>query len=90
MCQAGGVEVTSERKEESEMNVTTIGLDLAKTIFQVHGVDAHGKVVLQKTLKRKEVLTFFAKRVTCLIGMEACAGAHYWARELMAVGHTVN
>ena len=71
------------------MNVTTIGLDLAKTVFQVHGVDAHGKVVLQKQLTRAKVLGFFAKQAPCLIGMEACSGAHYWARELMARGHTV-
>ena len=71
------------------MNITTIGLDLAKTVFQVHGVDEHVKVVLQKQLTRAKVLGFFAKQAPCLIGMEACSGAHYWARELMARGHTV-
>ena len=71
------------------MKITTIGLDLAKNVFQVHGVDEHGKAVLRKTLKRAQVLAFFANVPTCLIGMEACAGAHYWARELAQLGHTV-
>jgi transposase len=71
------------------MKITTIGLDLAKNVFQVHGVDEHGKAVLRKTLKRNQVLTFFANLPACLIGMEACAGAHYWARELIQLGHTV-
>lgn len=71
------------------MNVTTVGLDLAKNVFQVHGVDARGKVVIQKTLKRKDVRTYFANLSKSLIGMEACAGAHDWARELTAQGHTV-
>ena len=71
------------------MTITTIGLDLAKNVFQVHGVDEHGKAVLRKTLKRAQVLAFFANVPTCLIGMEACAGAHYWARELAQLGHTV-
>lgn len=71
------------------MKVTTIGLDLAKNVFQVHGVDAHGHVVLRKTLKRKDVLSFFANLPACLIGMEACGGAHHWARLLSAQGHTV-
>jgi len=61
------------------MNSTTIGLDIAKSVFQVHGVDAKGKVVLRKVLKRGQVLAFFANWAPSLIGMEACAGAHYWA-----------
>jgi len=69
------------------MNITTIGLDLAKTVFQVHGVDANGKVALRKQLKRPQVLAFFANLRPCLIGLEACAGAHYWARELLKLGH---
>lgn len=68
---------------------TTMGIDLAKNVFQVHGVDARGKTVLQKQLKRAQVLTFFSNRPPCLIGMEACGGAHYWARELVKLGHTV-
>ena len=69
------------------MNITTIGLDIAKNVFQVHGVDANGKVVLRKQLKRSQVLTFFANLLPCRIGLEACAGAHYWARELIKLGH---
>jgi len=69
--------------------VTTIGLDIAKTIFQVHGVDAAGRVVLRQKLSRSRVLEFFAKLPRCLIGIEACASSHYWARELMALGHEV-
>lgn len=71
------------------MKVTTIGIDLAKTVFQVHGVDGHGKVVLRKQLKRKDVASFFANLEGCLIGMEACGSAHHWARKLCALGHTV-
>lgn len=65
------------------MNATTIGLDIAKNVFQVHGVDRAGKTVLRKQLKRKEVLAFFANLPVALVGIEACAGAHYWARELI-------
>ena len=71
------------------MQVTTIGLDLAKHVFQVHGVNATGPVVVRKRLRRAEVLTFFAELEPCLVGMEACATAHYWARELIKLGHTV-
>src|SRR5215472_6815039 len=69
--------------------ITTIGLDLAKKVFQVHGVDAEGKVVVARKLRRKEVLSFFAKLPPCLVGMEACGSAHYWAREIIKLGHTV-
>jgi transposase len=69
--------------------ITTIGLDLAKKVFQVHGVDAEGKVVVARKLRRKEVLAFFAKLAPCLVGMEACGSAHYWAREIAKLGHTV-
>jgi transposase len=69
------------------MNSTTIGLDIAKTVFQVHGVDANGKTALRKQLKRSQVLVFFANLPPCLVGLEACAGAHYWARELLKLGH---
>ena len=71
------------------MKITTIGIDLAKTVLQVHGVDKHGKAGLKKQLKRKDVLSFFANLEPCLIGMEACGSAHYWARKLSALGHTV-
>jgi len=71
------------------MKMTTIGIDLAKNVFQVHGVNEHGKVIVKKSLKRDQVVPFFAKWTTCLIGMEACGSAHYWAKKLQALGHTV-
>jgi transposase len=71
------------------MKIMTIGIDLAKSLFQVHGVDERGKAVLRKQLKRKDVLSFFANLEPCLIGMEACGSAHFWARKLTALGHTV-
>jgi len=71
------------------MKITTIGIDLAKNVFQVHGVDEQGKVVLRKALKRHQVLPFFSNMDRCLIGMEACGSAHHWARKLQAAGHTV-
>ncbi len=70
-------------------NVTTIGLDLAKPVFQVHGVDKHGKIVLRQKLSREKVLEFFAKLPVCLVGMEACGGSHHWAREIAKRGHVV-
>jgi transposase len=69
--------------------ITTIGLDLAKNVFQVHGVNEAGEVVTRKRLRRGQMLMFFAGLSPCLIGMEACATAHYWARELRALGHEV-
>jgi transposase len=67
--------------------ITTIGLDLAKHVFQVHGIDAQGTTVLRKRLRRGQVLAFFRRIPRCLVGLEACATAHYWARELGALGH---
>jgi len=69
--------------------ITTIGLDLAKTVFQVHGADQDGRPVVRKKLRRGQVLGFFAGLSPCLIGLEACASAHFWARELQALGHAV-
>ena len=69
--------------------VTTIGLDIAKNVFQVHGIDAAGKVVVRQQLRRARVLAFFKKLSPCLVGIEACATSHHWARELQALGHTV-
>ena len=69
--------------------VTTIGLDIAKSVFQVHGVDAHGNVVVRRQLRRRQVLAFFKKLPACLVGVEACATSHHWSRELQALGHTV-
>ncbi len=71
------------------MDVTTIGLDLAKHVFQVHAIDAAGVVVFRKALRRSQVLSFFAKLPPCLVGMEACGTSHHWARELMGLGHEV-
>ena len=69
--------------------ITTIGLDIAKSVFQVHGVDAAGQVVIRRRLKRRYVLAFFQKLPPCLVGIEACASSHHWSRELKALGHTV-
>jgi transposase len=69
--------------------ITTIGLDIAKSVFQVHGVDAAGQVVIRRQLNRRYVLAFFQKLPPCLIGIEACASSHHWSRELQALGHTV-
>ena len=71
------------------MQITTIGLDIAKNVFQVHGIDAAEKVVVRKQLRRSQVLKFLASLPPCLVGMEACATAHYWARELTKLGHEV-
>ena len=71
------------------MKITTIGVDLAKNVFQVHGVDERGKTMLRKQLRREQVCAFFANLPPCLIGMEACGGAHHWARSLQRYGHTV-
>ena len=71
------------------MRITRVGLDLAKRVFQVHGVDEHGRARVDKKLSRGQVRPFFAQLSPCVIGMEACGGAHYWARELGKFGHTV-
>ena len=69
--------------------MTTVGLDIAKSVFQVHGVDAQGNIIVRRQLKRRYVLAFFQKLPPCLIGIEACASSHHWSRELQSVGHTV-
>lgn len=69
--------------------IITIGLDLAKQVFQVHGVDYEGRVLVRRQLRRREVVSFFAQLPPCLVGMEACASAHHWGRELIKLGHTV-
>ena len=71
------------------MKIATIGLDIAKTVFQVHGVDGEGRVVLRRKVRRDKLLALFTELEPCLVGMEACATGHYWARELMALGHEV-
>ena len=80
--------VTSSNQEQA-MSVTTIGLDLAKSVFQVHGVDAGGHDVLKRRIRRRDLLAFFEELPPCLVGMEACSSAHHWARELVALGHDV-
>lgn len=69
--------------------ITTIGLDIAKSVFQVHGVDAAGQVVIRRQLRRRQVLAFFQRLPPCLVGIEACASSHHWSRELQALGHSV-
>ena len=71
------------------MQAITVGLDIAKSVFQVHGVDADGQVVIRRQLKRRYVLAFFEKLAPCVIGVEACASSHHWSRQLQALGHTV-
>ena len=88
VCQSWVVDNTNRRKP-SMKEVTTIGLDLAKAVFQVHGVDAAGRVRLRRAVRRRQVLAFFAKLPPCLVGMEACATAHYWAGEIGKLGHGV-
>src|SRR3974377_1574261 len=69
--------------------ITTIGLDIAKSVFQVHGIDADGRTVIRRQLKRRYVVGFFEKLAPCVIGIEACASSHHWSRQLQALGHTV-
>jgi len=88
-CAKVEVSSTTERKGASEMKLTTVGIDLAKSVFQIHGVDERGKIILKKQLKRSQMMAFFVNLPTCLIGMEACGSAHHWARELQKLGHTV-
>ena len=76
-------------EELAMQSITTIGLDIAKSVFQVHGVDASGQVVVRRQLRRRHVLAFFQKLQPCLVGIEACASSHHWSRELQALGHTV-
>ena len=69
--------------------ITTVGLDLAKNVFQIHGIDPTGREIIRRQLRRPDVLKFFASLPPCLVGMEACATAHHWAREIIALGHIV-
>src|SRR5258708_6210439 len=75
--------------EPNMQTVATIGLDIAKSVFQVHGIDAAGNVIIRRQLKRRYVLAFFQKLPPCVVGIEACATSHHWSRELKALGHTV-
>jgi len=85
----GAVEAPTIQRSEPCRRITTIGFDIAKSVFQVHGVDAGGQVVIRRQLKRRHVLAFFQKLTPHLVGIEACASAHHWSRELQALGHTV-
>ncbi len=87
--QSKGRKQLTRTKGDRIMQVTRIGMDLAKTVFQVHGVDAHGKVVVRKQLSRSKELPFFAQLPACRVGMEACGSAHYWGRELQKLRHDV-
>src|SRR5262245_21835582 len=85
----GAVKAPTIRRSQAMQAITTIGLDIAKSVFQVHGVDAQGNIILRRQLKRRYVLSFFQKLPPCLVGIEACATSHYWSRELQALGHKV-
>jgi transposase len=85
----GAVKGPTIRRSQVMKAITTIGLDIAKSVFQVHGIDAEGNVILRQQLKRRYVLAFFQKLPSCLVGIEACASSHYWSRELQALGHKV-
>src|SRR4029077_2826852 len=87
-CAKVGLPTTNER-EPSMNKVSTVGLDIAKKVFQVHGVDAAGVVKVRRSLRRSQGVTWFAKLAPCLIGLEACATSHYWGRELRKLGHEV-
>jgi transposase len=76
-------------REGAEMDVRTLGIDLAKNLFQVHGVDGQGRTVVQRQLRRQQLMPFVAQLQPCLVAMEACGGAHYWAREIARRGHEV-
>src|SRR5690349_7791263 len=87
MCHSGGV--ANHLREAFMGEVSTIGLDLAKSVFHVHGADASGAVLFRKKLRRHQVLTFFAAKPRCTVAMEACGSAYHWAREIGRLGHGV-
>jgi transposase len=89
MCHIVVVDERHDREAPSTMHITTIGLDLAKHWFRIHGVNAAGMVAVKRRLRRTEVGAFFRAQGPCLVGMEACATAHRWAREPIALGHEV-
>jgi hypothetical protein len=88
MCQGGGCCNRPERGA-SMVEVSTIGVDLTKNVFQVHGADVSGAIVFRRKLRRHDVLGFFAAQPRCVVAMEACGGAHYWGREIGRLGHEV-
>lgn len=79
--------LATTKGEESERKITAVGVDLAKQVFAVHGVDRHGKVMIKKTLRREQTMAFFSKRHPGVVAMEACGSSHYWARRLTGLGH---
>jgi hypothetical protein len=87
--QRQGGAVTHHELGATTMEITTVGIDLAKNVFQVHAVSHSGEVIVRRALRRVQVMPFFAKLPSCLIGMEACGTSHHWARELVALGHEV-
>ncbi|KAG0272069.1 hypothetical protein BGZ96_005470, partial [Linnemannia gamsii] len=89
MCQNGSSIEPINQTGASNMKVTTVGIDLAKNVFQLHGVNEFGKPVIKKQLRRDQMVEFFVNLPACLIGMEACGSAHHWARKLQGLGHTV-
>jgi transposase len=88
MCQSWVV-YNANRQEPSATEITSVGLDLAESVFQVHGIDGEEREVVRRSLRRGQVLGYFAKLAPCLVGIEACATAHYWGRELAKLGHDV-
>jgi len=80
----------SNKEEKTMKEIKTIGLDLAKNVFHLVACNEYGKIIMKKKLKRQQILNFFANLQVCLIGTEACAGSHYWGRELRALGHEVH
>jgi transposase len=87
--QCAKLKILAIKKREEIMNIARIGVDLAKQVFQIHGVDRMEQVLVRRQLRRSQMLDYFSKLTPCLIGMEACGSAHYWARELSKLGHEV-
>src|SRR5262245_10396660 len=85
-----GKAITTRSEGGSEVNVTTLGIDLAKNVFRLHGVDSRGRAVVDRQLRRTQLLPFIAELKPCRVGMEACGGAHYWALEIAKLGHEVH
>jgi len=87
MCQSGGVE--HHLREASVAEVSIIGLDIAKHVFHVHGADGKGRALFSKRISRGKLLDFFAAQPICTVALDACGGAHHWARQLAQLGHSV-
>jgi transposase len=85
----GACSGSHDSEEPNTQTVTTVSLDIAKSVFQVHGVDVAGQVVVRRQLKRRQGIAFFQKLPRCLVGIEACASSHHWSRELQGLGHSL-